>query len=451
MPSTILPGNKEARPSAGALGGSVDGSEVMVPRRAKEMSAVEVKRLTTPGLHAVGGVAGLSLQVKPTGARSWILRTRIAGRRVELGLGPVPDVTLSMARENARAIADRARKGEGEALLAERRAARTRERARTFADAAEEWLKVKLVEIEGEKNRLRYRSVLDRYALPRLGEMKVGEIALTDVADALRPIWTTKTETATKVRERMEAIFAYAIAHGWRTNANPAMWKGGLSAMLAAPSKVARSSKQPAFAIDVAPLWYAALRQREGTSAQALELLALTAVRSGELRGMCWGEVDLEARLWTVPAERMKMKREHRVPLSPSAVDLLKALRPDEPASDALVLAAPRGGPLSDMALSMAMRRMHEARVEAGEPGWVDPKSGRPAVPHGLRSTFRSWAAEKTDVPREVAELCLAHEVGSTVELAYQRSEMVERRRVLMEGWASWLAGKAGHGIKGSS
>lgn len=417
-----------------------------MPKRAKELSAVEIKRLTTPGLHAVGGVAGLSLQVKSSGGRSWIFRVRIAGRRHELGLGPLPDVTLSMARDHARSIADRVRRGEGPAVLAERRAAREAAAPRkTFRAACEDWLKVKLTEIEGEKNRVRYRSVLERYAYPALGCGDAASITLKEVAGALRPIWAEKTETATKVRERIEAAFNFAIAHGWRTDPNPAVWKGGLSAMLPAPSKLTKTRHHPAVKVEDAAEWWLALRAREGTSARALELLALTAVRSSELRGMRWGELNLASALWTVPAERMKpvngQRKEHRVPLSAAAVELLRARKPEQPPTDALVFAAPRGGPLSDMALSMAMRRMHEDRLKRVGSGWVDAKSGRPAVPHGLRSTFRDYAAERTDHPEWVAEMSLAHTVGSGVERAYRRGEALKKRRALMEDWAAWLAG----------
>lgn len=281
-----------------------------MPKRAKELSPIEVKRITAPGLHAVGGVAGLSLQVKPSGAKSWILRARIDGRRVELGLGPLPDVTLAMARDNARVLADRIRRGEGGKVLEERREAREAAAPRrTFRDACEAWLKMKLAEIDGEKNRTRYRSLLERYAYAApegkqaLGDRPVGEISLVDVAEVLRPIWTTKTETATKLRERLEAAFDFAIAHGWRDKgSNPAIWRGGLQPMLPAPSRVAKGGRQPALAIDDVPLWFAALRLREGVSAQALQLLALTATRSGEVRGMTWDEVSLPNALWTVPA-----------------------------------------------------------------------------------------------------------------------------------------------------
>lgn len=416
-----------------------------LPKRAKELSAVEVKRITAPGLWAVGGCAGLSLQVKPSGSRSWILRTRITGRRVELGLGPFPDVPLAMARDNARVLADRIRRGEGAAVLAERKAVREASAPRkTFRDACEAWLEGKLEEIDGEKNRTRYRSLMERYAYPALGDKPVADITLSDVADALRPAWSTKTETMTKLRERLEAVFAYAGAHGMRprTDPNPAVWRGGLSAVLPAPGRISKAVGQPALPVADAPLWWSALRAREGTSARALELLALTAVRSGELRGMRWGEIDMEAGVWAIPADRMKMKVEHRVPLSPLALELLHVRRPENPALDALVFAAPRGGPLSDMAISMLMRRMHEDRLKEEDKGWVDARSGRPAVPHGLRSTARTFLQDHTSFEHWVGEAVLAHTVPGVAGV-YARGDMFRKRAEFMAAWADHLAGGA--------
>jgi integrase len=205
------------------------------------------------------------------------------------------------------------------------------------------------------------------------------------------------------------------------------------------PGKLAKGDNQPALSLTDVPAWFAALRTREGIAARALEFAALTAARSGEVRGARWSEIDLEAGLWVIPAARMKMGREHRVPLTPEAVALLKALPRFE--NTDVVFAAPRGGEFSDMALPQAMRRMHETETKAGRKGWADPRSGRPAVPHGLRSTFRDWVAEHTDYPREMAEIALAHNVGSEVERAYRRSDMVDKRRAMMAGWGWFLRG----------
>lgn len=268
--------------------------------------------------------------------------------------------------------------------------------------------------------------------------MLVNDIAVQDVLRALQPIWHDKTETAKRVRGRIESVLSWATVAGHRQGDNPARWKGNLDALLPKPAKVAKSDNWPALALDDAALWFAALRQRDGMAARALEFLCLTASRSGAVRQAAWAEFDLEAGLWTAPALHMKMKREHRVPLPPEAVALLRALPRME--GNPLVFPAPRGGVLSDMSLSAVMRRMQEAEEKADRPGWLDPRSGRPAVPHGLRSTFRDWAAERTHYPREMAEIALAHDVGSEVERAYRRGDMMEKRRGLMAAWAGFLS-----------
>ncbi len=248
---------------------------------------------------------------------------------------------------------------------------------------------------------------------------------------------TRTTETASRLRGRIEKVLDWATVAGHRTGDNPARWRGNLAEMLPAPGKVAKPGNHPALALDDAPRWFAALRQREGLAARALEFLTLTAARSGEVRLAAWDEIDLESGLWVVPAARMKAGREHRVPLSTAAADLLRQVGRHQGVD--LVFPGQRNAPMSDMTLSAVMRRMQEAEVRAERPGWCDPRSGRPAVPHGLRSTFRDWAAERTDFPREMAEIALAHDVGLAVERAYRRGDMLEKRRAMMEEWAGFL------------
>lgn len=412
-----------------------------MPRKARELSALEVKRLKHPGrgrnaTFPVGGVDGLLLQITPTGARSWLLRCKIGDKRRTIGLGGYPDVTLAMARERAREMRDRIWRGEDP--VEERRAARAaavaaQKRGVTFAQAVDRYLANKLEEFRNEKHRKQWRATLDTYAVPVLGEMLVGDIAVHDVQRVLEPIWTTKTETASRLRGRIENVLAWATVAGHRTGDNPARWRGNLDAILPKPGKVAKAGHNPALAIDDAPSWFADVRARSGIAARALEFVALTAARSGEVRGARWEEFDLDARMWVIPAERMKARREHRVPLSDAAVALLEALPRLE--GSPYVFAAPRGGMLSDMSLSAAMRRINEAR----EGGYLDPRSGRPAVPHGLRSTFRDWAAERTDYPRDMCEIALAHHVGSEVERAYRRGDQLEKRRAMMTDWAAFL------------
>lgn len=403
-----------------------------MPRKAKELSAAEVRRVKHPGVggnfnKTVGGVDGLQLQVTPTGARSWLLRVMIKGMRRQLGLGAFPDVTLAQARERAREIKDQVWRG-GDPLADINRLA--------FKEAMEHALRARTAEFRNEKHIKQWRSTLDRYAIPVLGEMPVAEIEVADVLRVLEPIWIEKTETASRLRGRIESILSWATVGGHRKGDNPARWRGNLDAVLPKPSKVAHVKHNPALALADAAEWFEDLRIRDGTATRALEFLALTAARSGEVRGATWDEINQDEGLWIIPAQRMKAQREHRVPLTKDAIALLSAL-PRMQGSD-YVFPAARGGKLSDMALSACMKRMNAGR----EGGYLDPRSGRPAVPHGLRSTFRDWAAERTSYERDMAEIALAHTVGSAVERAYRRSDIIEKRRGMMAAWAQFLSGE---------
>ena len=419
-----------------------------MPVIAKELSALDVKRLSHPGrgrnvVYPVGGVSGLALQITPNGGRSWLLRVRVGGKRREIGLGGYPDVTLAQARDRARETKDKIRNGidpveERKAVRASLTAARRR--GMTFAEAVERYLAAKLDAFRNAKHRQQWENTLKQYALPDLGPMLVQDIAVQDVLRVLEPIWKGKTETASRLRGRIEAVLSWATVSGHRTGDNPARWTGNLKELLPAASKVAKNDNQPALQLDDAPRWFAALRARDGIGSRALEFAALCASRSQEVRGARWDEIDMDKALWTIPAERMKMDREHRVPLTPEAVTLLKALPRfvDNP----LVFPAPRGGEMSDMTLSATMRRLHAAELAEGKEGFLDRVSKRPAVPHGLRSTFRDWVAERTNYPGDMAEVALAHRISSAVEASYRRGDMVEKRRTMMAAWADYLTGK---------
>lgn len=395
-----------------------------MPKLAKEMKALEVQRLKEPGLHFVGTVPGLALQIVPSGARSWVLRVMVGGKRREMGLGGFPAVTLAMAHEKAREARELIRQGRDPILLArEAQSALRAEQARalTFEQCAEAYIEAHEVGWRNEKHTQQWRSTMKTYVYPVMGDMLVRDVALAHVLKVLEPIWRTKTETASRVRGRMESVLDWAKGRGYRAGDNPAAWKGNLDAQLPKREKVAKVEHHQALAVGEVGAFMRNLRGQEGLGAKALQFAILTAARSGEVRGMAWSEVDLEAAVWTVPADRMKAGREHRVPLSAAAVELLKAL-PQTPGSQ-LVFTAPRGGPLSDMTLTAVLRRMQ-----------VD------AVPHGFRSTFRDWAAERTNYPNEVCEMALAHVVSDKVEAAYRRGDLFEKRRRLMEDWASFLA-----------
>ena len=411
-------------------------AESGVRRPARGLTARRVET-AGPGKHHDGH--GLILRVRENGSRQWVQRITVHGRRVELGLGAPPMVTLAEAR--TRALENRRLARSGGDPLGARREARA---VLTFADAVERYLAAKVEGFGNEKHRRQWRATLDAYALPALGRKPVGSVAVADVLRVLQPIWQTKTETASRLRGRIEAVLSWATAAGHREGDNPARWRGNLAEMLPKPAKVARPDNQPALALGDATRWWTDLGAREGMAAQALRFAALVTARSGEVRGMTWGEANLDAALWRVPAHRMKAEREHVVPLTPDAVALLRGL----PRLDGspFVFFAPRGGTLSDMSLSAVMRRLNEADEKAGGPGYRDPRSGRPAVPHGLRSTFRQWAAER-GYDREMAELQLAHRIGSEAERAYQRADMVERRRAMLAAWGALLGGEAAGGV----
>ena len=418
-----------------------------MPKVAKELSALEIKRLKHPGTDqnhnvAVGGVTGLNLQITPGGSRSWLLRTSVGTKRREFGLGSYPEIALSVARDRARELRAKIREGvdpveerkaKKSALLAEQR------RGLSFEEAVDKYLDAKLDEFSNAKHRQQWRNTLKTYAVPELGNMLVQDMTVGDVLRVLQPIWHAKTETASRVRGRIEAVLSWATVSGHREGDNPARWAGNLKELLPAPSKIAKEKNHPALQIDDVPRWLQRLRQMEGMGRYALEFALLTASRSQEVRGAVWGEIDLEAGLWIVPADRMKMDREHRVPLSTSAINLLNSV-PRFEASE-VIFPAPRGGKLSDMTLSAAMKRLNDMDLREDGEGFVDRVSGRSAVPHGLRSTFRDWVGERTGFPGDLAEMALAHKVSNDVEAAYRRGQMTDKRRPLMQAWSNFVEG----------
>jgi len=393
-----------------------------MPKKATERTALEVGRLRAPGLHAVGGVAGLYLQVVESGARTWLLRATMGGKRRDMGLGGFPDVTLAQAREKARAA--RRRLEDGVDPIEERRQARSalaaaRAASKTFEDCVEGFMKAKESEWRNPKHRQQWQNTLDTYAGPVMGKLLVGDVMLAHVMKVLEPIWHEKTETATRVRGRIEQVLDWATVRGYRKGDNPARWKGHLDQLLAKPRKISKVEHHAAVPVDAVGAFLADLRPMDGMGARALEFAILTAARSGEVRGALWSEFDLAEKVWTVPGERMKGKVEHRVPLSKQAVELLEALPRFEKVE--VVFPGVKGQVLSDMTLSAVMRRMK-----------VD------AVPHGFRSTFRDWAAERTNFPRDLAEMALAHVIESKVEAAYRRGDMLAKRLKMMQAWADY-------------
>ena len=395
-----------------------------MPKKAKDLSALEVSRLTAPGHHAVGGVAGLYLYVLDTGARSWVLRTMVGTKRRHMGLGGYPDVPLAQAREKARAA--KIEVSQGTDPIAQRVALASQLKAqqatqKTFEEAAKAYMEAHEKAWKNPKHRAQWGSTLKTYAYPHIGSLLVKDIDQEHVMKVLEPIWATKTETATRLRGRIESVLDWATTRKYRSGENPARWKGHLDNLLPAPSDIHKVESHRAVGYKDMAQFMAGLRAREGLAARALEFAILCAARSGEVRGALWSEINQEEAIWVIPAKRMKAGKEHRVPLSAPAVKLLGAL-PRSESSD-LIFPGSNDKPLSDMALTAVMRRME-----------VD------AVPHGFRSTFRDWVGDCTNYPRDVAEFALAHKLSDKVEAAYRRGDALERRREMMEDWANFCS-----------
>lgn len=398
---------------------------IAVPKKAKELGPLDVKRLVEPGLHAVGGVAGLHLQILPSGGRSWLLRIVIGGKRREVGLGGFPGVPLALAREKAREVRETVQQGRDP--IAERAAARSALAAQrgaeiTFDECAEKFVAAKSAEWKSAKHAAQWMATLTTYASPVVGAMQVRDIELAHIVKILEKdnFWTTKTETASRVRGRIEQVLDWATVRGYRKGENPARWKGHLDKLLPAPKKVSKVEHHAALPIDEIGVFMHDLREREGLAARALEVLILTAARSGEIRGMTWAEVDLDEAVWVVPGERMKAGKEHRVPLSARVIEILRAL--PVVAGELVFPGMREGSPLSDMTLTAVLRRMGRGDLTA----------------HGFRSTFRDWASERTNYPREVAEAALAHTIENKVEAAYRRGDLFEKRGRMMEDWSNF-------------
>ena len=396
---------------------------------AKALSALEVGRLVAPGYHAVGTVPGLNLQVTPGGAKSWVLRIKVGSKRREVGLGPYPAVKLAQAHELARNTRDQVAQGvdpieHKRTLLSELVARQAQEM--TFEAAARGYIKAHRDGWKNEKHGQQWENTLATYAHPIIGKMNVRDVGLSHVIKVLEPIWSTKNETASRLRSRIELVLDWAKVRGHRSGENPAAWRGNLDKLLPKPSKVNSGENHPAVLVGEVGAFLRDLRQHQGMGALALEFALLTAARSGEVRGATWSEIDMKAGAWTVPKERMKAGKEHRVPLSDAVIKLLNGL--PRMAGTELVFPAVRGGELSDATMSQLMRRM--AYKDA---------AGRVCVPHGLRSTFRDWAGERSSYPRDVVEAALAHVRGDKTEAAYFRSDLFDKRRRMMTEWAAFV------------
>lgn len=382
-----------------------------------------------PGKHSDGG--GLILAVSPTGVKKWVLRYQLAGRRRDMVLGRLEDLPLTQARERAAEARALARQGTDpmDARHVER------EVIPTFTQAAARFIRSKRHEWSNPKHARQWVATLKTYARPVVGSKPVDQIGTNDVLGILQPIWTAKPETAKRVQGRIENVLDYASAMKWRDASNPARWRGHLNKLLAAPVKVKRQQNggttrhHPAMDYREVPAFMAELRERHSVSALALRFTILTACRTSEVLQAQWREIDLEVATWTVPPERMKARREHRVPLTAAALAILEAL-PRIEGNSYVFPGARAGRPLSNMALLQIMRGM----------GYGVGGDRGDFVPHGFRSSFRDWGGEVSSLPNHVCEMALAHVIGDKAEAAYRRGDLFAKRRAMMQEWSDWCA-----------
>ena len=402
--------------------------------KASKLTHVQASRLKAPGLYGDG--AGLWLKVTVHGSKSWIFRfTPLAGRERWMGLGSFPDVSLAEARDAAAEFRKMVRNGLDPLQQKQQQAALEKEgraKAVTFSWCTEQYIAAHQSGWKNAKHVDQWRNTLNSYAEPVIGELTVDKVDTSDILRILEPIWRVKSETASRLRGRIESVLDWATTRQFRLGDNPARWKGHLDNLLPARAKLASVQHHPAQPWEEMAEFMATLPSQNGMSARALEFLILTAARSGEVRGMTWAEVDETAKMWVVPGSRMKAGREHRVPLTNQALQVLSKAKelgasldtplvfPGTTFTKATESSPPTLKPLSDMSLTAVLRRMDRTDITA----------------HGFRSSFRDWAAEATDFPREMAEMALAHQVASAVEAAYRRGDMVQKRRLMMDAWA---------------
>jgi integrase len=388
--------------------------------KAHKLTALTVDRLKTPGVHGDG--AGLCLKVTEAGSKYWILRYMRQGKQRWMGIGSYPDVSLANARDAASEARKKIRLGIDP--IDERKAEQSQERASRAKEVSFDWCAEQFINSHksgwrNAKHADQWAKTLKTYASPILGDLSVAQIDTAHVMKILEPIWQEKAETASRLRGRIESVLDWATVRKYRVGENPARWKGHLDKLLPASSKVRKTEHHPAQPWPKMAEFMTSVAKQEGVAARAIEFVILTAARSGEVRGATWSEVDLDAAIWIVPADRMKSGKEHRVPLTAAAVRILRNVKELVPDNE-FIFPGMRGTPLSDMSLTAVLRRMDRRDITV----------------HGFRSSFRDWAAEATTYPSDLVEMALAHTIGNKVEAAYRRGDMVEKRRHMMEEWA---------------
>ncbi|MGA8653668.1 MAG: integrase arm-type DNA-binding domain-containing protein [Xanthobacteraceae bacterium] len=393
-----------------------------MPKEVNRLSAVKVASTKKPGFYADGD--GLYLQVTDSGSRSWVFRFKTCGRTRDMGLGSLNTVGLAEARGMAAEC--RRQRLQGIDPIEARKSGRAQAqldaaRSITFDNCRDKFIASHSAAWANDKHLKQWESTLKTYVTPVFGALPVQNVDVSLVLKVLEPIWTTKPETASRVRGRIERILDWAKARGFRQGENPARWRGHLDILLAPRGKVRRVRHHAALPYRELPGFLLKIRQRDAIAARALEFVILTAARTGEVLGARWDEIDLENKIWTVPANRMKAKREHRVPLSATALAIVKWLKVIQQ-NDFVFPGERRNRPLSNMSMLMMLRRIGREELTV----------------HGFRSTFRDWAAEQTNFPREVAEAALAHVIADRTEAAYRRGDLFEKRRSLMAAWAAY-------------
>ena len=390
---------------------------MLMARRMHRLSAVKVRGNLPAGYYADGG--GLYLQVSASGSKSWVFRYQRQSNRKEMGLGAMNAVPLAIAREVA--AEKRGILAAGKDPLSEKRVALAAERGTvTFREATEAYIEAHAPGWRNAKHADQWRNTLETYAHPVLGDLPVGEIDTGLVLKVLEPIWKTKTETATRVRGRIERILDWSTVRKYRSGENPARWRGHLDTLLAKPTKVHRVTHFAALPYADLPKFMATLTAQKGTAAKALAFLILTAARTSEVIGARWPEID--GRIWTIPDDRIKAAREHRVPLSSAALSIIRDMRQDAAGEPFVFPGGKRGRPLSNAAMSAVLKRMGRDDITV----------------HGFRSAFKDWCRERTNFPNEVQEAALAHVVGDKTERAYARGDLYAKRAQMMDAWAKY-------------
>jgi integrase len=400
------------------------------------LSSLAINLLTKPGRYYVGKAPNLTLVIKKSGARSWVLRYSFAGRRCDMGLGSYPEVSISEARNIALDKRHLLRQGIDPITQRQENLAKFKRKNGSsiqFKEAAKRYIEAHRAGWKNQKHAEQWCATLEKYAYPVIGGKFVRDITIQNILDIIEPIWTAKTETAKRVQGRIENILDWCKTKGYREGDNPAVWRGNLSNLLASPNKVKKVKHHEALDWNECPEFFNSLSQRQGVSIEALKLCILTGCRSNEVRGATWAEFNLDNALWIIPAERMKAVKEHRVPLSPPAIALLKKLPRFEDVS--WVFPSSKATPLCDMALLKVIRG-----------------TGSKFTVHGFRSSFRDWAGESTNHSREVIEHALAHQLKDKAEAAYARGDLLAKRRLLMNDWADFLTtGKQQHPVAPNS